>query len=81
MPEGQWLTLSRAGFFGAPAGKGRGGGAQSAPPPPVKTLFPFSESTQVKFSESLSKIESREANLVSMETMVMVLRWFIVSGF
>ena len=39
------LTLSRAGFFGAPVG--RGGGAQSAPL--VKTLFPFSESTQVKF--------------------------------
>ena len=41
------LTLSRAGFFGAPVGRGGGGGAQSAPL--VKTLFPFSESTQVKF--------------------------------
>ena len=71
------LTLSRAGFFGAPAG--RGGGHKV--PPLVKTWFPFSESTQVKFSESLSKIESCEANLVSMETMVMVLRWFIVFRF
>ena len=38
------LTLSRAGFFGAPAGRGGGGGGHK-----VKTLFPFSESTQVKF--------------------------------
>ena len=42
------LTLSRAGFFGAPVGRGGGGGgAQSTPL--VKTLFPFSESTQVNF--------------------------------
>ena len=40
------LTLSRAGFFGAPVGRGGGGGTKC---PLVKTLFPFSESTQVKF--------------------------------
>ena len=39
------LTLSRAGFFGAPVGRG-GGGTKC---PLVKTLFPVSESTQVKF--------------------------------
>ena len=43
------LTLSRAGFFASSGGQGGGGGAQSAPLPLVKTLFPFSESTQVKF--------------------------------
>ena len=42
------LTLSRAGFFGAPVGRG-GGGHKVPPPPLVKTPFPFSKSTQAKF--------------------------------
>ena len=43
----------------------QGGGGSESPPPP----------------ESLSKIESSDANLVSMEAMVSVLRWFIVFRF
>ena len=35
----------------------------------------------VKFFESLSKIESSYANLVSMETIISVLRWFIIFRF
>ena len=44
-------------------------------PPPLLaiTLLPFSESIQVKFPESLSKNESLDTTLVSMETMVSVL--------
>ena len=68
------LTLSRAGFFGAPAGRG-GGGGHKVPPPPSKNPVPLLRiySSNI-FSESLSKIESCETNLVSMATMVMVLR-------
>ena len=46
------LTLSRAGFFGAPVGQGGGGGGHKVPTL-VKTLFPFSESTQVKIFKTL----------------------------
>ena len=45
--------------------------------PLAKTLLPFSESIQVRFSESLSKDESFDTTLVSMETMLRVLRWLV----
>ena len=68
-------------LFWSSGGQGGGGGGGGHKVPLVKTLFPFSESTQVKFSENLSNIESCEENLVSMETMVVVLRWFIIFRF
>ena len=38
--------------------------------PLAKTMLPFSESIQVNFSESLSKNESLDTTLVSIETTV-----------
>ena len=67
------LTLSQPGFSCAPKTNGR---EHSAPSPLVKTLLTFSDSIQVKFSESFTKNESLDATLVSMETMGSVLRWF-----
>ena len=61
-------------LFWSSGGQG-GGGAQSAPL--VKTLFPFSESTQVKFFWKLVQNWVLWANLVSMATMVMVLSFQI----
>ena len=58
----------------------RGEGAHCAPPPPLaKTLLLFSESIQVKFFWKLvwSKNESPDTILVSMGTIVSVLRLFI----
>ena len=51
------------------------------PTPLENTLLPFSESIQVKFSESMSENESLDAALDYMDTMGSVLRWFIAFRF
>ena len=56
----------------------KGGGAHCVPVPLAKTLLPFSESIHLKFfSESLSKNEYLDKTLVSMKSVISVLRWFI----
>ena len=73
-----FLTLSKPGFFRGRKTKGGGGGDIV---PLAKTLLPTSESVQVKFFWKLVQNGSLDTTLVSMETMVTVLRWFIVSHF
>ena len=76
------LILSRAGFLELRLAGGGGGGTK--PPPPLrKNPVPLLNIRiySSKSSENLSKIESCEANLVSMEAIIMVLRWFIVFRF
>ena len=63
------LTLSKPGFFCAPKTRGH-----IVPPPPAKTLLPFSGSIQVKFFWKLVQNESPEKTLVSVETMINGLR-------
>ena len=62
-------------LFCAP--KTKGGGGDIVP----CYQLPFSESIQVKFLWKLVQNESFHTTLVSMETMVSILRWFIVSDF
>ena len=71
-----YFTLSQRGFFCAP--KTKGGGAFC---PLAKTLFPSSETMHVKILCKLVQKWVSWQTLVSMETIVSILRWFIVSDF